>query len=364
MLECLLLQRLHLLPKTQCPRALDRQLITINEHANCLFEVVRCAQICEYVSEQMSFVHLGSRMEQSTTPTLSGFQQSKFDMLFALRLQANQSWTWYESVASISDMNFSSNCQRSSNGGLLEEISLMLHVCPNESGSSTALHYRGKERIHFQVSRKAASHAPDTVLVPLSTFFRNDSPCGSPSAKMLSIIQFDRRDRWTLAINIASTVLQACNTPWLRDDWNKCDIFVDRAGFGLSVNGLYLSRDSSSQANLSSYQRELLLSVVQNEVLFTLGLILVEICLGKTLEDMRVSRDPSAAPTFLTYWGIAKAKMGDVYNEDGALYRDVVQRCVFCKFDTPETSFEDEDFRQAAWNGVVVPLKEGLKTLW
>ena len=40
---------------------------------------------------------------------------------------------------------------------------------------------------------------------------------------------------------------------------------------------------------------------------------------------MRIWTDPSAAPTFLTCWEIAKARLGDVYNKGEAVYRDVVK---------------------------------------
>ena len=370
MLECLLFHRLRLSPRRQHVQELDRHLITIHEHVSCLFEVVQRAQVCKCVSEQRSFIQIGWRMEQSNVPAPSVLPESKFDMLFALRMQAkgpDRSWLWYDSIASISDMSSFSNGQGSTNGALPLKASVILHVCSNEAENATILHYRGKERVHFQAQRKDASHDPN-VLIPLSALLeskrigRNDR-CESPLAKLLPT-PLDRRGRWTLAISIASGVIQMCNTPWLRDDWNRSDILVDTLGLRNSFSKVYLSTDSTTRIDLQTYQRELLLSVVQNEVLFTLGLILVELCLGQTLEDMRISQNPPAAPTFLTYWGIAKARMGDVYNEGGALYRDVVYRCIFCKFDTSQPSFEHEAFRQAAWNGVVRPLEEGLKTLW
>ena len=61
-----------------------------------------------------------------------------------------------------------------------------------------------------------------------------------------------------------------CSTPWLRDN---CDILVNALGHESSFNGVYLLTDSTLRINLETYQRELLLSVVQNEVLFTLGLL-------------------------------------------------------------------------------------------
>ena len=372
LLESLLIQHLELAPKREHLRRATCNLKRIQEHASCLFQIVQDVQTCNCVGEQRSFLRSDPgpdpRIIESTEPfpNVPNVAETKFEMLFALKRKIpnpNGSWVWYSSSASISDTNPSCNLRTLTNGGQLENMQLTLRTCADDVNKSITFQQRNKHHVCLRTRRNGSASIPEQVMVPLSALFQRNDPREDRLVKTVPA-QLDRRGRWVLAVNVASSVLQMCHTPWLRDDWSKCDLLVDAPGLGSSINRVYLSKNLGSQIAPEAFRRDLLLGVVRNEVLFTLGLVLVELCLGQTLEDIRVSEEPSSAPSFLTYWKLARERLINVYNEGGAVYKDVVRRCIFCDFDTDQATLDDENFRQRAWNGVVTPLKEGLRDLW
>ena len=366
LLESLLTQHLELAPRRERLREKSFDLKRFQKNASCLFEVVQDFRTCKCVHEQTAFVRSNPSATHSDGPSPNNSDDSKFDVLLALKLQTpspNEPWVWYDSVANISNTTSFGNLARSTNGCQLEHMDLVLQPCANDANTSTISQNRGEQQVRFQTWKRGLSSDPEEVMIPLSNIFPSRNPCEHRPAKEFSA-QFDRRGRWILAINVASSVLQLCHTPWLRDPWDKCDMMIDALGVGGSFNHVYLSNGPNRRSIPPEFQREMLVSVVRNEALFTLGLVLVELCLGQTLEDMRISEDPTSAPSFLTYWKLARDRLAIVYNEAGKVYEEVMRRCIFCHFDTDQTTLEDDDFRQAAWNGVVIPLEEGLKSLW
>jgi len=47
--------------------------------------------------------------------------------------------------------------------------------------------------------------------------------------------------------------------------------------------------------------------------------------------------------------------------EAGQLYADAVRRCIRCDFNRKTSSLDDQDFQQAVFDGVVVPLEKTLQ---
>jgi hypothetical protein len=87
---------------------------------------------------------------------------------------------------------------------------------------------------------------------------------------------------------------------------------------------------------------------IRNPTLFALGVLLIELCLGKPLEELKLptelNADGSTSPLF--DWTTADRLVEDVYLEGGSRYGDAVRHCVRCDFDRRGASLEDEDFRQ------------------
>ena len=166
-----------------------------------------------------------------------------------------------------------------------------------------------------------------------------------------------RKERLQLALTLASTVLQLHKTPWLSERWGKKDILF------LNGNVPYVSRTFLGAGQppaqvLDAPSKSL--PVVRNETIFALGVILIELCLGSALEEMRSPEDLSedGTPNALTDYLTARRMINEVYDEGGGRYGDAVRRCVHCEFDQRIASLDVEVFRKCFYQGVVQPLED------
>ena len=168
-----------------------------------------------------------------------------------------------------------------------------------------------------------------------------------------------RGDRLVLALTLASSVLQLYKTPWLREYWDKNDIMISGDCIRDVREQVYVSRSFPPTKGDSSNQAFML--PLRNVTLFALGIVLIELCLGQTLESMRGFEDQldsSGNANVLTDWSTANRMTEAVYSEAGTRYGDAVRRCLHCDFDQRNTSLDNDAFRQAVYDGVVAPLQE------
>jgi len=173
-----------------------------------------------------------------------------------------------------------------------------------------------------------------------------------------------RADRLSLALTIASSVLQLYQTPWLREKWDKHDILIKDCDKGPYQEEIYVSGTFSSSTVKEMTEKPSVFSPVRNEALFALGIVLIELCLGQPLENLRRPEDPldtRSQPNAMTDWETACRLMESVEMESGKRYRDAVRRCIWCDFDQSTTTLDNDEFRLAVYNGVVAPLEEDMK---
>ncbi|KAF7506263.1 hypothetical protein GJ744_012071 [Endocarpon pusillum] len=106
-----------------------------------------------------------------------------------------------------------------------------------------------------------------------------------------------------------------------------------------------------------------MMPAIRNPVLFALGVLLIELCLGKPLEELKRpdERTCDGSVDAVLDWVAADRLVEDVYLEGGSRCGDAVRHCVRCDFDRRGTSLEDEDFQQAVYEGVVSLLEDDLK---
>ncbi|KAF2029209.1 hypothetical protein EK21DRAFT_101286 [Setomelanomma holmii] len=177
--------------------------------------------------------------------------------------------------------------------------------------------------------------------------------------------RFYQLDRFKIAVILASTVLQLSNTPWLDDDWCLDEIhFVHRHGTPLATVFQYpfLHHDfpckavSPSRTTRSPFRR-----VIRNQMLYTLGIVLIELLYGKPIEELQTAHDLDCQGTPGAVWCTAE-RLNDeeIALEAGQLYSDAVRRCIRCDFNQENTSLDDEDFQRAVFDGVVGPLEKTL----
>jgi hypothetical protein len=185
------------------------------------------------------------------------------------------------------------------------------------------------------------------------------------------------KDRLKIALTLASTVLQLYDSPWIDGVWSGQDIqfFFSQSAesYESPLIGPFASASFRDPARAPESQQPALTrsslvdSLIPSKVLFALAVMLVELCLDKTLVEMRQpspGEDTGARKmTLLDDYETANEQLNAVYQKSGSNYGDVVQRCLKCEFNiTPKQKRLDfEKFRHPVYEGVVAPLEENYK---
>ena len=109
-----------------------------------------------------------------------------------------------------------------------------------------------------------------------------------------------RRQRLNIAAILASSVLQLDQTSWLKSQWKSSDIYfhyrdedavlTSRPTFPPPHVACRLS-DINSEPNYAVKVPLARAQQARSETLLTLGLALVELCFGRTLEKMQIPED-------------------------------------------------------------------------
>jgi hypothetical protein len=167
------------------------------------------------------------------------------------------------------------------------------------------------------------------------------------------------KDRYELAFLLSSSILQLYKTPWLNDNWTRDEIYLLYAipEKALARN-IYVSKSfPKSQITLSA-QADPDLALIRNVSVFNLGLALLELTYGHPIEYYQSESDlRNGTRTAMTNMLIAQRLIGQIEEYEGKRYSDVVYRCIYCDFGTRVASFENAEFRQKFYKGVVVPLE-------
>lgn len=185
------------------------------------------------------------------------------------------------------------------------------------------------------------------------------------------------KDRLKIALTLASTVLQLYDSPWIDSVWSGQDVqFLSSQNadcYEVPLIGPFVStsfRGSTSASDLSQLaptSSSLVDNLIPSKVLFALAVMLIELCLGKTLVEMRQlspgEETGSRKTTLLDDYETAHEQLNSVYQKSGSNYGDVVQRCLKCEFTiTPkQKELGFEKFRHLVHEGVVAPLEENYK---
>lgn len=166
-----------------------------------------------------------------------------------------------------------------------------------------------------------------------------------------------KKQRLQIAVILASTTLQLQDTEWLKSQWGKKDI--------LFHNGLaeqpYISKVFPKESFESEQLEDAMTSVspIRNETMFNLGVLLLELSYGKSLDHFKSEDDP---PIFTEYF-IARRLVETLADEEASGYVDAVRACIHCDFGAKSKvpSLDNDVFRQAVYDDVVVPLEDEWK---
>ncbi|OCL02071.1 hypothetical protein AOQ84DRAFT_424460 [Glonium stellatum] len=219
-------------------------------------------------------------------------------------------------------------------------------------------------------SWQCGCQAPHTVslrLEPRCTTIPASTP--SPNLAATNFRRpFTRYDKLRISVILASSVLQLHKTPWVDEKWGKDDIlFIDRPSKPL-FDHPYVARQffacKTSQTDQPCSSDGLNpCRVIRNKALFDLGVLLIELWYGQSLEKLRTPADlnTDGIPSLTADWCTADRIVDEILWDAGSRYSEAVRRCIRCDFDRRETNLEDGDFRQAVYDGVVSLLEKNFE---
>ncbi|KAH7385868.1 hypothetical protein BKA66DRAFT_569191 [Pyrenochaeta sp. MPI-SDFR-AT-0127] len=174
-----------------------------------------------------------------------------------------------------------------------------------------------------------------------------------------------KHDKLRVAVDLASSVLQLYKTPWLDEEWSDNDVyFIHRPGISpakVFEHPFVYRRFSSKPTPDNAVAQRAHCRVIRNQTLFTLGILLIELLYGKSIEELQSRRDLDCDGTPGVAWCTAERLIEDeIEYEAGPRYLDAVRRCIRCDFNRKDSSLDDEDFQRAVFDGVVAPLEKTL----
>lgn len=162
-----------------------------------------------------------------------------------------------------------------------------------------------------------------------------------------------------LALTLSLNLLQLQNTHWLEEYWTSEHIRLinSNKSFQPYVTHHFESvRRGSFGSALSltpSQQSHSLDIFVRNKALFSLGIMLIELCYKKAIDDLAKPEDRGSV--VLT----AMRLVNDLEEMVGSKYELIVRNCLFCNFDTgTRAELTDERFFEGVYENIVQPLKE------
>ncbi|KAF8531431.1 hypothetical protein BDD12DRAFT_800092 [Trichophaea hybrida] len=147
------------------------------------------------------------------------------------------------------------------------------------------------------------------------------------------------KQKCTLALTLASAVLQLHNTPWMNESWDLKDIYSTQ------------STHSSTMVDVTC--------LLKNKMVFALGVALLEMSYGKHILSLKTAEDPEPQgyDSLLTKIYIANRLVGEIGARESKNYADAARRCIHCCFDTSHFDLDSKEFRDLFYQGVVLPLQ-------
>ncbi|CZT19225.1 uncharacterized protein RCC_05071 [Ramularia collo-cygni] len=171
-------------------------------------------------------------------------------------------------------------------------------------------------------------------------------------------------DARRLAVPLATGMLSLRDTPWLQNMWSRKDItLISKDGKLLSQHP-FISQDVKLQAQTTAacLPRGVAAMLIKNQALFSLGIVLIELCMGKSIDDLHeqdeLNADGSKGELSDFQTADRLLRMEIISDKFGKRWSDVVRRCIHCELDEAKKSLEDLGFRKAVYNKVLLELEE------
>jgi hypothetical protein len=196
--------------------------------------------------------------------------------------------------------------------------------------------------------------------VPLKSLFSSHeqstqqrNPCLSLSAKQ----------RYGIAASIAWSVLHLSGSPWFGDHWDQkqVSIFVEKNQGGREVLSRHpcASYIFSSPATPEEPSTNDFKHLIPNRAVFTLGILLVELCINKSFAEIRQASEGATPASLLDDYQAALSNLDEVKRLAGDSYGYAAERCVKSSFQVQDRykDFDFSQFRQQFHDAVVAPVQ-------
>ncbi|KAF3042184.1 hypothetical protein E8E12_008863 [Didymella heteroderae] len=179
-------------------------------------------------------------------------------------------------------------------------------------------------------------------------------------------VKLSKKERYSLALTLASSVLYLNSTPWLTNQWAARDIQFHQtvaATTCIDIEHPYLAPASADAIGDLAVKTKALSFQNKNTVLLALAVALLELYFGTTAEKYQENEHGACNPALhQNSWmlcAMAHQWAEESQDELSAAFLSAVRHCLRC-FSDPGVSLQDSDFLQAAAEGIVLPLQEEL----
>ncbi len=217
-----------------------------------------------------------------------------------------------------------------------------------------SLNSKSKLRGAYPVD-SADAYIPSTELISLSTLLERPPVINGRRSKL------SKKERYSLALTLASSILYLNSTPWLASKWTARDILFHRTSDPtrpIDVGRPYLAPslfDASEKEGKASKP-----VTFENNILLALAVALLELYFGTTAEKYRESEveDGVGDAPVPEKWKLLALVHTWTRNEAGnlsAAFQNAIRHC-----SDPTASLQDADCLQAAVENIVLPLQEEL----
>ena len=214
--------------------------------------------------------------------------------------------------------------------------------------------------------KQPAVHPSKLEMVTLEDLLQDSRAANDGGVRLTHVLS--KRDRIYIATLLSISLLQLHSTPWLVGTWTKKNIFFTRVkgipSAPIDTSRLYVSRPVELDAAKLRANRAEDTAANAIRYLFALGVMLLELCFGNTLEDNPVRHlymGNDGKPNDFTDFATANHWQESVLGEIGPDYAEAVRKCILCAFPHPYKDLSDDHFSEAIHAEVVIPVKATLQ---
>ncbi|KAF2262113.1 hypothetical protein CC78DRAFT_546154 [Lojkania enalia] len=179
-------------------------------------------------------------------------------------------------------------------------------------------------------------------------------------------LKLSKKERYSLAVTLASSTLQLNSTPWFPDEFKAKDILFYWTLAGprpIDIEHPYVRSELVALSEDGSLAQKPRGFGSKNTVLLALAIALLELYFGVSAEEHQAAEQgPTAAPfdaNPLMLCTIAYDWTETEKENLSAAFLGAVRHCLRC-FSDPGASLQDSEFLQAAVEGIVLPLQDEL----